>query len=184
MFRSGQLPIAIYLAPVVLLTFIGGLCVIFWMASSRRRRIEAEIASWNKAEGAARGLHLALGGEGGAAPDQFWLSWRMRRPRYNTWGGNMARVSRWVLVLVLVLRYWYLSVCRRGEIQSLYCSPMIHLYVNPSARQEWENSLLQKTQPQQQQQQPTAPSAPGGGVGGGGWHLDQPPPYSTVIQKE
>ena len=81
MFRSGQLPIAIYLAPVVLLTFIGGLCVIFWMASSRRRRIEAEIASWNKAEGAARGLHLALGGEGGAAPDQFWLSWRMRRPR-------------------------------------------------------------------------------------------------------
>ena len=97
MFRSGQLPIAIYLAPVVLLTFIGGLGVIFWMASSRRRRIEAEVASWNKAEAAPRGLHLALGGEGGAAPDQFWLSWRMRRPRYSSWGGNRARGSRCVL---------------------------------------------------------------------------------------
>ena len=97
MFRSGRLPIALYLAPVVLLTFVGGLGVIFWMASSRRRRIEAEIASWNKAEAAPRGIYLALGGEGGAAPDQFWLSWRMRRPRYSSWGGNMARVSRSVL---------------------------------------------------------------------------------------
>ena len=64
-------------------------------------------------------------------------------------------------------------------------SSMIHLYVNPSARHEWEQQFNQPQQqnylPQQQHYGATALQPPN--HGGGGGFVDPPPSYNDVVTK-
>ena len=85
-FRQGPHFVGISM-PLIAIPAFAGIAVFCWLASARRRRVEEALAAWNQEEGVARGLHLALGGEGGGAPGDFWASWQSR---------VLRRGSRWL----------------------------------------------------------------------------------------
>ena len=86
MFRQGPHFVGISM-PLIAIPVFAGIAVFCWLASARRRRIEEAVAAWNQQEGVARGLYLALGGDGGGASGDFWASWQSR---------VLRRGSRWL----------------------------------------------------------------------------------------
>jgi len=104
-----------------------------------------------------RGIYFAFGTEDGISPDDFFNTRRTSGRRFGD---------------------------RRSF--TVKTNSMIHLYLNPAARQEWEQHQFHQPQqqhnfPQQQQSRSTATQPPN--YGGGGGFVDPPPSYNDAVTK-
>jgi len=154
---------------IIPILFIGCVAIIMILRSKRKREITEVIEQWNRTEGVPKGIYFALGSDNGISPDDFWLGVYPRR----------IRVGRNSHIVVTT-------------------NPLIHLYMNPSTRQEWcrQNGVeflypqqQQRNQHQPQQQQyfpqqqqygvPVQPPIYSQNYGQGPSE-QQPPPYQEV----
>jgi len=140
---------------MVPISFFIILGVILFLASKRKTDMKNLLEEWNIGR-KPRGIYFAFGTEDGISPDDFF---------------NTRRTSE--------------RSFRDRRNFTVKTNSMIHLYMNPTARQEWEQHHHQQQQqhnhPQQQQSGSTATQPPN--YGGGGGYVDLPPSYNDAVTK-
>ena len=133
---------------IVPILFFVCIAIIMILGSKRKREVTEVIEQWNRTEGVPKGIYFALGSDNGISPDEFWLGVYPRRIRVGH-NSHIVVTSKYSLSISVFL------------FNLIFFSPLIHLYMNPSARQEWcRRNGVEFLYPSQQQQYQPQPQQP------------------------